>query len=263
MRLALPVLCALAGTAAADAELKNDSFTEGAQVAFQGGFVAGEIGASQFIAPEAGRQLLKVQLLFGTDPSTQTVTLIVYDDTGDALIPGDVLYRGDFELTGSASAIHELPVTDMVVTLPQKFRVGIQVVHSGAPSIAADTDGQAAKNFIFALSPQGDSWIASPAALGDWVIRPIVSGDPATPATPCGANPDCPTGQFCDTAAGFCDSECVLDEDCGDGTCNSLGQCVGGADDGGGCCGASRDPQLALFGAGLLALVIRRRRCAR
>ena len=66
MRLALPILCVLAGTAAADVELKNDSFTEGAQVAFQGGFVSGEIGASRFTAPEAGRQLLKVQLLFNS-----------------------------------------------------------------------------------------------------------------------------------------------------------------------------------------------------
>ncbi len=264
MRLALPILCALAGTAAADAELKHDSFVEGAQVAFQGGFKSGEIGASQFDAPEAGRQLLKVQLLFGGDTTTQTVTLVVYDDTADALIPGEPLYRGDFELTGSTSVIHELPVTDMVVTLPQTFRVGIQFVHDGTPSIAADTDGQAGKNFIFAVSPGGDAWISSSSAGvgGDWVIRPIVSGAPASSGTSCTANPDCPLGEFCDTAAGVCDSECILDEDCGDGTCNSLGQCVGGTDDGGGCCGTSTDPRLALFGVGLLALILRRR-CAR
>lgn len=262
MRLALPILCVLAGTAAADVELKNDSFAEGAQVAFQGGFVEGEIGAAQFVAPEAGRQLLKVQLLFGGDTTTQTVTLVVYDDTAGETIPGDVLYRGDFELTGSTSAIHELPVTDMVVTLPQKFRVGIQVLHAGAPSIAADTDGQSGKNFIFALSPGGDAWIPSPGALGDWIIRPIVSGTGGNPATPCTANPDCPSGEFCDTAAGTCTFDCVIDEDCGEGTCNSLGQCVGGTDDGGGCCGTSKDPRLALFGVGLLALILRRR-CAR
>lgn len=261
MRLALPILWVLAGTAAADVELKHDSFVEGAQVAFQGGFVNGEIGASQFTAPDAGRQLLKVQLLFGGDTTTQTVTLIVYDDTADETIPGAVLYRGDFGLTGSTSVLHELPVIDMVVTLPQRFRIGIQVVHDGAPSIAADTDGQAGKNFIFALSPGGDSWIPSPGALGDWVIRPIVSGDAGAPATPCDANPDCPTGEFCDTAAGTCTFECELDSDCGGGTCNSLGQCVGGPDEGG-CCGTSRDPQLALFGVGLLALLLRRR-CAR
>lgn len=262
MRLALPILCVLAGTAAADVELKNDSFAEGAQVAFQGGFVSGEIGASQFVAPEAGRQLLKVQLLFGTDPSTHTVTLIVYDDTAGETIPGDVLYRGDFALTGSASAIHELPVTDMVVTLPQKFRIGIQFLHDNAPSIAADTDGQTGSNFIFALSP--DRWVTSAAAGvgGDWVIRAVVSGEPGSTATPCDANPDCPPGEFCDTAAGSCTFDCELDADCGDGTCNSLGQCVGGADDGGGCCGTSSDPPLGVFGVGLLVLIVRRR-CAR
>lgn len=262
MRLALPILCALAGTAAADVELKNDSFVEGAQVAFQGGFAATEIGAAQFVAPEAGRQLQKVQLLFGGDTTTQTVTLIVYDDTDDVDEPGTPLYQGDFELTGSSSTMHELPVTDMAVTLPQRFRIGIQFSHTGAPSIAADADmQQTGKNFIFISAGQ---WIKSSVAgvKGDWVIRAFVSGDPAPTATPCTTNPDCPTGEFCDTAAGSCTFECVTDPDCGDGTCNSLGQCVGGSDDGG-CCSSSGDPRVSLFGLGILVLVLRRRRCAR
>ena len=269
MRLVPGLICALAATAAADVELKNDSFTDGGQIAFQGGFVTGEIGAAQFIAPDAGRQLVKLQLLFGepgANGDTESVTVIVYDDTADALIPGDVLYRGDYQLTSSMSALHELVISDEVVTLPAKFRVGIQVVHDGSPSIAADTDqSQSGKNFIFAVSPQGDQWVPSSLAgvKGDWVIRACVSGTGNPMGGACTTNPDCPPGEFCDTAAGTCTFECVTDPDCGEGTCNSLGQCVGGGDDGGGCCGTSRDPELAaLFGAGLLGLLLRRRRCA-
>lgn len=268
MRLALSIVCALAGTAAADVELRNDSFVEGTQVAFQGGFITGEIGAAQFAAPEAGRQLVKVQLLFGGDTTTETVLLIVYDDTADTTDPGTILYQGNYQLMGSTSAIHEISITDQVVTLPAKFRIGIQFMHDGAPSIASDTDGQTAKNFIFAKSAGGDRWLSAAVAgvSGDWVIRAFVSGTAVDPSgTPCTANPQCPTGEFCDTTLGTCTFECRTDPDCGDGTCNSLGQCVGGegSGGGGGCCGTSREPAAAsLFGLALLGLLLRRR-CAR
>jgi len=261
VRLTPALLCAFTTTAVADVELKNDSFAEGDQVAFQGGFVSGEIGAARFVAPEAGRQLLKVQLLFGGATTTQTVTALVYDDTAGETIPGTVLYRGEFQITGSNTALHELLIADLIVTVPAQFRVGIQVVHDNAPSIAADTDGPTgSRNFIFALSPGGDAWIPAPGAIGDWVIRAFVSGDGAS-NTPCAVNPECPVGEFCDTAAGACTFECRTDPDCGDGSCNSLGQCVATADDGGGgCCGTARDPQLAML---LGLLLLRRRRCAR
>ena len=55
---------------------------------FQGGFVAGEIGASRFVAPEAGRTLLKVQLLYGGATAQRTVTLRVFDDSAGTDAPG-------------------------------------------------------------------------------------------------------------------------------------------------------------------------------
>ncbi len=280
MRFALPLVCALATTAAADVELKNDGLQTGQMGAAQGGFVAGEIAASRFVAPDAGRTLLKVQLLYGGATATRTITLRVFDDTAGTLDPGSPLYTGDFQLTGSNDALQEIATTDMQVVVPAQFRVGIQFGDGcpaapqpcGAPSVVSAQDTiDPTKNFIFAI-PGG--WISSQTAgvSGNWVIRAFVSGTggpgpgpgPGPSGGDCTANPDCPTGEFCDTAAGSCTFECRTSPDCGDGTCNSLGQCVGGGD-GGGCCQSSRDGELpALLGVGVLGLlVLRRRRCAR
>jgi hypothetical protein len=228
----------------ADVELKNDTFETGQAAGFQGGFVSGEIGASRFVAPDANRMLLKVQLLYGPDGPQRTIRLNVYDDTAGTVAPGSIVYFGDFQLTGSSSAMQEIPTTDMQFALPQQFRIGIQFNDDGSPSIAGDKDGTrtAGKNFIFAI-PGG--WMEPPfpaSALGDWVIRPFISGTGSGPGTdggvvggPCAGNGDCPVGQFCETVAGVCTFECRMDDDCGGGTCNSLGQCVGTGDGGGGC----------------------------
>src|SRR5262245_4873607 len=50
---------------AGELELKNDGFIDNTAAGFQAGFVAGEMGASRFVAPDAGRQLLKVHFIFG------------------------------------------------------------------------------------------------------------------------------------------------------------------------------------------------------
>lgn len=276
MRVPIIGLVALhAGVAIADVELRNDGFESGDAAGFQGGFVAGEIGAARFVAPEAGRTLLKVQLLYGPDGPQRTVRLIVYDDTAGTIAPGSELYGNDFQLTGSSTSMHEISITDQQVTLPAQFRVGIQFNDDNSPSIAGDKDGTrtAGKNFIFAI-PGG--WMEPPfppAALGDWIIRPFVSGTggpgPGPDGGPvggdCTGNGDCPVGQFCDTAVGSCTFECREDSDCGDGSCNSLGQCVAGGD-GGGCCRTDRggtDIGALVFGGLFGVLVLRRRRrCA-
>ncbi len=255
-------------SASADAELKNDGFNTGDIAGFESGFAAGEMGASRFVAPDAGRTLLKVQLIFGGgSTATQMVTLHAYDDSGGTDSPGSQLYQGDFGLTGSDTAIQEIATTDMTVTLPQQFRVAIEFHHAGAPSIARDSDGTIAadKNYLFSNSL---GWTKSTTfgLAGDWIIRAFVSGDGGVPVGGnCTGNPDCPAGQFCDTAIGSCTFECRVDPDCGGGACNSLGQCVGGDGSGGGCCRTDQGggETAAIFGAGLLGLlVLRRRRCA-
>jgi MYXO-CTERM domain-containing protein len=271
----------LSSTAFAQVELRNDGFDSGESVGFQAGFTANEIGASRFVAPEAGRQLLSVQLLFGGAGGSRDVTVKVWDDTAGGTSPGAELDSEDFTLTGSNDTIQEITLANTVI-VPAQFRVGIVFHTGGLPSIARDDDGTitATRNYIYAPP----SWHQSQEFLltGDWVIRAFVSngtgpqpdaapGTPdAAPGTPdaatggeCNGNSECPVGQYCDVPNHSCTFDCRDENDCGGDVCNSLGQCVEG-DGGGGCCqtdgGGSNSAGGVLLALGVLGLVVRRRR---
>ncbi|MDB4954840.1 MAG: hypothetical protein JWO36_2409 [Myxococcales bacterium] len=281
------ILGALASRAHADVELKNDGFNTGDTPAAQGGFDAGEAAASRYVAPSAGLQLLKVQLLFAGATATRDITFKVWDDTAGTDTPGTELFTGDFTLTGSNSALQQIDLTMDNVIVPQQFRVGIVFItgaHStppvSYPSVVRDTDGtiKADKNFILAT---GLGWTKSQALglQGDWVIRAFVSGGALPDAgvggdggvggpdagvgAACQGNTDCPLGQFCELSNHHCTFECRTSADCPTGTCNSLGMCIGAGNTGkGGCCQTDRDGQAAgvLLGIGVLFVMRRRRR---
>ena len=272
--LVLAGLLASTSIAHAELELKNDGFVTNGPAGFQGGFKAGEAGAAQFVAPAAGRQLLKIQLLFGGgSTATQTVTLKIYDDTAGTDGPGAELHNADYQLTGSDSAMQQIDVSGSNIIVPMQFRVAIVFQHAGAPSIARDADGTiaAAKNFLLdgTLGWQRSSVFG---LTGDWVIRAFVSdaggttdgpaaGTDAGVGAACTGNASCPNGQFCDLGNHACTFECRTSDDCGGGTCNSLGMCVAGAD-GGGCCRADGGGAGTgiLVGLGTLAMLIVLRR---
>ena len=259
--------------ARADLELKNDSFATNGQTAFQGGFVAGESGASRFVAPDAGRTLQKIQFLFGGATTAQELTVNVYDDSAGTNAPGTRLLSETFSVTGSNANMQEITFSSQIV-VPAQFRIAIEFAHNGLPSISRDTDGiHADRNFIFA-SPGG--WLSSASAglSGDWVIRAFVSGDASTvpdgagssggdagaSGGACNGNGECPSGQFCDTAVHACTFDCRSDSDCGGGTCNSLGQCIGARASGGCSTYGGGVAGVALFGLAIAAVVLRRRR---
>lgn len=288
----LVVACLLApGLARAQTELKNDTFVDGTAVRFHGGFAAGEIAAASYLAP-AGSTLQRVRFLFGGIEVMRTITLHVWDDSAGGVAPGTELFSGDFDVMGSNSAMQEIDLATMAISLPSRFRVGIGVQHNNAPSCADDANGQiAGGNFMYVTSPGGYTWIPNSTAQvnGDWIIRAVISGgggggtpdagvplpdaDPTAPdggggggGGACTGNGDCTVGEYCDLDRGSCTFDCRMATDCGgDQTCNSLGQCVVGADgDGGGCgctsssSGASAAGTFALLG--LLGLATRGRR---
>src|SRR5262245_42900528 len=109
----------------AEVELKNDGFKSGDPAGFQAGFAANEAAASRFVAPDAGRSLTRIQLLYGPDSSTpHMITLKAWDDSAGSDTPGVELYTADFTLMGSSSALAELTPA-VTVAMPAQFRIGI------------------------------------------------------------------------------------------------------------------------------------------
>jgi len=185
--LAAALLAALATTAATAQEtvLQNDSFISGQSAGFQAGFVTGEIAASRFLPSGSPSYIVKrIQLLFGGAPTSEAITLRIWNDAAGNTIPGDELFSGDFLLTGSNTALQEIDLVSSNVIVAGQFRVGIEFQHDGLPSVAKDADGtiQATKNFIFA---QGFGWTQSNllGLNGDWVIRAVVGSPTPSPAS--------------------------------------------------------------------------------
>jgi hypothetical protein len=302
---ALAVVCLLAAprVALAQTELKNDGFVDNESVGFQAGFVAGEIGASKFIAPAPGLQVTAVRFLFGGAPGTHDITLRIYENPGTGDAPGTEVFSGDYTVTASDDSMQEIELTADDVFVTGNFRVGIELTHNGLPSIARDTDGTIAadRNFLYA---SGLGWYRSAdlGLVGDWIIRAEVTGGGALPdaglspdagevpdaGSPdatvavdagllpdggtggCAGNADCDEGEYCNVAAGVCTFDCRTDDDCASGnTCNSLGMCVAGGDDGGGCGCATTETSRGgnggggggwIFLAGAVGLALRPRR---
>lgn len=279
----------------AEVELKNDSFVDGNMVAVQGGFAATEIAAARFNVTSP-RQLLKVRLIFanqGAGGAARDVTLHVWSDSQNGNDPGAELFSGDFTLMPSQTAMQELNVAGDNVMVGGYFRVGIEVHHAGPPSVVNDVDGFSVVAGSLLKSTQL-GW--APAQFygvsGDWVLRAVVSdgggGTPDAGVTidasmggpdanmggpdgggsggACTGNGDCEIGEYCDPDLRACTFDCRHDSDCpGNDECNSLGQCVGAEDGGGGCCeasgGSGAGGALGALGlAGLVGLVATRRR---
>ncbi|HEY1554403.1 MAG TPA: hypothetical protein VGF94_06180 [Kofleriaceae bacterium] len=277
--IAVVVLVAVGSFAQADDTLQNDGFQSGDMAVAEGGFAVGEIAASRFVAPDAARQLLQVQLIFGGGSGSAAVTLVTWDDSAGTTDPGTMLSMDDFQLTGSDSALQEMDVSSENIIVPQQFRVGIQFQAAGYPSVMRDNDGTIAadKNYIDA---NGVGWAESQSlgVQGDWIIRAVVSGSggasdagvtvDAGGDVTCTGNGGCPVGEYCDTTAHSCTFDCRTASDCGGGgaTCNSLGMCVNGErGGGGGCCRADTGSGsgAAALAIGVLGVLQRRRRARR
>jgi hypothetical protein len=158
--------------------LRNDSFEDGGEAAFQEGFIAGEMGAVTLGPVGETFQVQKVQFLFGPEGATTTVTVRIYTDTG-AAAPGGELYSGDVQLEPSSSGMHELDLSgeNVIHAGAGSIRVAIEHQVAAPPSIARDADGNtSARNWIYADDQQWhDSSIWPPAPFGpvpgDWIVR--------------------------------------------------------------------------------------------
>lgn len=155
--------------------LSNDSFVDGGEASFQGGFVTSEIAASRFSTPAAGEWSLdNIELLFGDVQSVQFVTLKIWEDNGASSIPGTEIYSEDFGLMGG-EFLQQLDLSGAGLSVEGNFRVGLQFQHDGFPSVARDMDGITPdRNFIYDSAGQ---WYETSqlGVQGDWIIRATVS----------------------------------------------------------------------------------------
>lgn len=172
--------CAVLSSAAAqgaEIHLQNDSFVEdGGEVGWQGGFKTGEEGASRLGPVNEPFTIDSVQFLYGgLEPASDSVTLIIYEDTG-AADPGQTLHNAAYELTPSNSALQTVDLSASNLLMPSggSIRVSLQFSHESYPCIARDVGGiESGRNWI---NDQTYGWIDSELAglEGDWIIRATV-----------------------------------------------------------------------------------------
>jgi hypothetical protein len=179
LRIGVAAIVALAAHAASADELANDGYVEGGSAGFQAGFVEGEIGAVRLVPGQGPVMVERVRFLFGGAEAARDVVLRIWDDSAETLTPGDELYSGLHSVIGFDAALQEINLSGQSIIVPGPFRVGIEFVSTGLPSIARDDDGtiDASRNFAFA---SGVGWIGSQSLglTGDWVIRAVVVPEP-------------------------------------------------------------------------------------
>ncbi|MBI4705442.1 MAG: hypothetical protein HY744_30475 [Deltaproteobacteria bacterium] len=176
------VLAALAARVEAEViELQNDGVEQEGTVGFQKGFAEGEMGAATLGPVDEGYRINKVHFVFGPKQEgseTYNVTVHVYEDTGET-DPGEELYVNAFQVEPSSEAMQELDMSgdDILMEAKSSFRVAIELMHTGLPSIARDNDGSCngGRNWIYGEpAPQPKGWYDFCTDLGgdgDWVIR--------------------------------------------------------------------------------------------
>jgi hypothetical protein len=164
-------------------ELINDGFMEGDAALFMGGFVAGEMGAARFQpAGPCPCFLSQVSFLYGGASGIRTVIVRVYEDGALTPDPGPQIYAGEFVVDGTANPLYIANLSGAGIFVSGPFRVAIEFLDDGAPSIAADFDFtiQPDTNFIFL---DNGTWVESgtEGLLGDWIIRATIE-EQASPA---------------------------------------------------------------------------------
>lgn len=169
----------------AEETLQNDSFTSGAPVSFQAGFIAGEVAAARFEPQIACPCVVeRITLLFGGLAQVRDMGVSIWEDSAGADTPGALLFTGTVSLTGSNVFLQEIDLTLAPTIVDGPFRVGLEFGHNGLPSVATDEDGtiDAAANFILADVGGFLFWFRSAAlgVSGDFIIRATIDNFVAT-----------------------------------------------------------------------------------
>lgn len=160
-------------------ELINDGWSEGQSAGIQTGFGSGDIGASRFVqVSNCPCSVTQVRFFLGGDIAAKTVRLHIWEDGAGTSVPGLEIFAGNYELTGSNTKLQVVDLANSAVSVNGPFRVGIEFLDDGLPSIARDTDGNIQPNTNYILG-SGFDWTESSAlgVPGDWIIRASIESD--------------------------------------------------------------------------------------
>lgn len=160
--------------------LQNDGYVEQGNRAFIGTPVAGEEVAVTLGPVSNTFQVTFVTLLFGGTgqmQATRDVILKIYRDNG-TVVPGDLLYDGDFTLPSSNSLLYQLDLRDKYIVHQGggSIRISFELVDDKIfPSFAQEYDGPYDSNKNWIKDP-GGFWTSNAigGTTGNWVIRAIV-----------------------------------------------------------------------------------------
>ena len=136
------------------------------------------MAAARFVPPTSCPCLVDgVRILYGGLAGTRTVRVHIWEDGAASPAPGAERYNDAVELSAANDVLQVIDLRDAPIAVNGPFRVGIEFLDDGFPSIARDTDGdqQPDTNFVFI----GSSWAgASDYGISDdFIIRASLKDD--------------------------------------------------------------------------------------
>jgi len=163
---------ALASSPAAQAGarwLQNDDFSDGDEVSFMGGFIAGECWASVYEPGPADYPftLKYVDMLVGGSTGDPLLIVEFYSLDGSDMTTASLLGEEAFVITGSSSSWNRLTVSELDLGMGPIDAGNVAVAvchyeHDGPPSIAVDTSRDAGHlSYIwgdFTAGLEGTDW---------------------------------------------------------------------------------------------------------
>jgi hypothetical protein len=119
----------------------------------------------------------RVRILYGGLAGTRTVRVRIWEDGSGSPAPDAERFNDAVELSAANDVLQVIDLRDGPIAVEGPFRVGIEFLDDGFPSIARDTDGnqQPETNYLFI----GSSWADASdfGVSGDLIIRASLQTD--------------------------------------------------------------------------------------
>lgn len=169
----------VAVAAAADIEqVSIDNYVPGNPVTYQSDFQPGEIAAVRFEPQiECPCLITDVSIVFAGAPDSRQIGIKIWEDFDGNTQPGTLLVHDFANLTSADDSLQDIDMRPSSVVVQGPFRVGIQTLSIGLPSVVTDTTGSMNVDTNFVLANNGTfDWTPAQALgmTGNFVIRATI-----------------------------------------------------------------------------------------